>query len=193
MLLAETLDLRDPGTGRHSRTVGELSRRTAMELGLAPDQVQRIYAAGVLHDLGKLGISDAILYKPGPLDDNEWREMKRHPEIGARILEHAGLADIAVWVRAHHERVDGLGYPAALAGSQIPLEAKILAVCDAYEAMIADRPYRRGMAAVDARAELARCSGTQFDPPVVDAFLSAVAQDIEAERATPAGVTLRAA
>jgi HD-GYP domain-containing protein (c-di-GMP phosphodiesterase class II) len=89
--------------------------------------------------------------------------------------------------------VDGLGYPAALAGSEIPLEAKILAVCDAYEAMIADRPYRRGMAAVDARAELARCSGTQFEPPVVDAFLSAVAQDIEAERATPAGVTLRAA
>ncbi len=115
MLLAETLDLRDPSTGRHSRTVGELrARNRAGARTGAPTACDRIHAAGVLHDLGKLGIADAILYKPGPLDDAEWREMKRHPEIGARILEHAGLTDIAHWVRAHHERVDGRGYPDGL-------------------------------------------------------------------------------
>jgi len=181
MLLAETLDLRDPGTGRHSRTVGIYARHTAAALGLPEDRVERIYAAGVLHDLGKLGIADAILYKPGPLDDAEWREMKRHPEIGARILEHAGLADLSRWVRSHHERVDGLGYPDRMAGSDIPLESKILAVADAYEAMSAHRPYRRARTAEEARAELLRCSGTQFDSNVVDAFLSTLSLDLDAE------------
>ena len=125
----------------------------------------------MLHDLGKLGIADAILHKAGSLTDAEWEEMTRHPEIGARILEHAGLRDIAAWVLAHHERLDGRGYPSGLAADEIPLEARILAVADAYEAMIADRPYRRGMPAEEARAELERCAGTQFDPTVVEAFL----------------------
>jgi diguanylate cyclase (GGDEF)-like protein len=174
MLLAETLDLRDAGTAKHSRTVGAYARHTAAALGLSPDRVERIHAAGVLHDLGKLGIADAILHKPGKLDEAEWKEIQRHPEIGARILEHAGLNDIADWVRAHHERVDGRGYPKALAGEQIPLEARILAVADAYEAMVADRPYRAGIAPDDARAELLRCAGTQFDPAVIDAFLTAL-------------------
>jgi diguanylate cyclase (GGDEF)-like protein len=181
MLLAETLDLRDPSTGRHSRTVGELARRTALALRIEPGRVDRVHAAGVLHDLGKLGISDAVLYKPAALDDHEWREMKRHPEIGARILEHAGLRDIARWVRSHHERVDGLGYPDALSAEEIPLEAKVLAVADAYEAMIADRPYRQGMPVADARDELERCAGTQFDRTVVEAFLAAVPDGLYAE------------
>jgi HD-GYP domain-containing protein (c-di-GMP phosphodiesterase class II) len=171
MLLAETLDLRDAGTAEHSRTVGRFARDTAAALGLAPVRVDRLQAAGVLHDLGKLGIADAILHKPGALTGAEWKEMTRHPEIGARILEHAGLRDIAAWVLAHHERLDGRGYPSGLAADEIPLEARILAVADAYEAMIADRPYRRGMPAEDARAELERCAGTQFDPTVVEAFL----------------------
>jgi hypothetical protein len=171
MLLAETLDLRDAGTAEHSRTVGRFARDTAAALGLAPARVDRLQAAGVLHDLGKLGIADAILHKPGALTGAEWNEMTRHPEIGARILEHAGLRDIAAWVLAHHERLDGRGYPSGLAADEIPLEARILAVADAYEAMIADRPYRRGMPAAEARAELERCAGTQFDPMVVDAFL----------------------
>jgi HD-GYP domain-containing protein (c-di-GMP phosphodiesterase class II) len=172
MLLAETLDLRDAGTAEHSRTVGMFARDTAAALGLEPQRVERLQAAGVLHDLGKLGIADAILHKPGPLDEAEWREMRRHPEIGARILEHAGLPDIAGWVRAHHERLDGRGYPAGLSAREIPLESRILAVADAYEAMIADRPYRAGMAPAEARAELLRCAGAQFDPEVVQAFLS---------------------
>jgi diguanylate cyclase (GGDEF)-like protein len=171
MLLAEALDLRDPSTGRHSRTVGEYARQIAVRLGLGPERVERIHAAGVLHDLGKLGIADAILYKPAALDDSEWEEIKRHPEIGARILLHAGLTDIGQWVRAHHERIDGCGYPDRLSAAQIPLEARILAVADAYEAMIADRPYRAGMALDAARGELERCSDSQFDPAVVQAFL----------------------
>ncbi len=176
MLLAEALDLRDPSTGRHSRTVGDYARDIAERLELTPDRVERIHAAGVLHDLGKLGIADAILYKPAALSDAEWEEMRRHPEIGARILLNAGLADISHWVRAHHERIDGRGYPDRLSADEIPLEARILAVADAYEAMIADRPYRSGMAPEEARAELECCSGTQFDPAVVQAFLTTLGE-----------------
>jgi HD-GYP domain-containing protein (c-di-GMP phosphodiesterase class II) len=174
MLLAETLDLRDAGTAEHSRTVGAYARATAAALGLAAERVERVHAAGVLHDLGKLGVSDAVLHKPTALLEPEWREIQRHPEVGARILEHAGFGDIAVWVRAHHERMDGRGYPAALKAEAIPLEARILAVADAYEAMVADRPYRAGMAPDAARAELVRCAGTQFDADVVEAFLRIV-------------------
>jgi HD-GYP domain-containing protein (c-di-GMP phosphodiesterase class II) len=179
MTLADRLDLRDARTAEHSRTVGTFARRTAIALGLPPDCVERIHAAGVLHDLGKLAIADAILHKPGALDDDEWTEIMRHPDIGARILEIAGAGDIAEWVRAHHERVDGRGYPNGISGQQIPLEARILAVADAYEAMIADRPYRAGMPAVDACEELVRCSGTQFDPAVVEAFLASVESGTE--------------
>ncbi|HEY7077533.1 MAG TPA: diguanylate cyclase [Solirubrobacteraceae bacterium] len=171
LLLAESLDLRDAGTALHSQTVGELARATAEELGLPADRVERVRVAGVLHDVGKLAIPDAILHKPGKLNDAEWREMRRHPEIGARILAHAGLGDIAGWVQAHHERVDGRGYPLGLSDAAIPLEAKVLAVADAFEAMIADRPYRAGMDPAAALQELRECAGAQFDQAVVDAFL----------------------
>jgi diguanylate cyclase (GGDEF)-like protein len=172
MLLAESLDLRDTGTALHSQTVAQFARDIAHELGLPADQVTRVSVAGTLHDLGKLAVPDAVLHKPGPLDDDEWREMRRHPETGARILAHAGLTDIAEWVHAHHERIDGRGYPRGLAGDGIPLEARILAVADAYEAMIADRPYRAGMSPDEAQEELRAHRGTQFDAPVVDAFLA---------------------
>jgi len=129
----------------------------------------------VLHDVGKLGVADAVLQKPGPLTDEEWADMRRHPELGARILDHANLRDISGWVLAHHERVDGGGYPHGLAGDAIPLEARILAVADAYEAMTADRPYRTALGHDAAREELMAGAGTQFDPAVVDAFLAALA------------------
>ncbi len=174
LLLAEALDMRDPSTARHSYTVGRYARATATALGLAPDRVDRMHAAGVLHDLGKVGISDAILQKPGPLTEAEWVEMKRHPGIGAQILRHADMADIAAWVGAHHERVDGLGYPSGLSGAEFSLEARILAVADAYEAMTSERCYRSAMTEADARAELRRCAGTQFDPEIVEAFLGAI-------------------
>jgi diguanylate cyclase (GGDEF)-like protein len=174
MLLAETLDLRDVGTARHSETVGRYAEQTSRALGWEPHRVARVRAAGVLHDIGKLGISDAILHKPGKLAPAEWEEIQRHPELGARILEHANLRDIAGWVLAHHERVDGTGYPRRLAGEAIPVEARILAVADAYEAMTADRPYRRALDPSVARAELERGAGRQFDGAVVEAFLAAL-------------------
>jgi diguanylate cyclase (GGDEF)-like protein len=189
ILLAEALDLRDPGTSRHSRAVGEYARQMAMALGLRPDRVERIHSAGVVHDLGKLGITDAILHKPGPLTGAEWQEIHKHPEIGARILEHAGLREMAAWVRTHHERIDGRGYPSGLTASEIPLEARILAVADAYEAMTADRPYRPAMPAAEARQELLRCSGTQFDPVAVDALIST----LESMSTSPAQPMPRAA
>src|SRR5947209_2892960 len=176
MLLAETIDLRDTGTARHSRTVGIYARDTASALALPPERVERIHAAGVVHDLGKLGIADAIIFKPGPLDPTEWREIQRHAELGAQILEHAGMDDIASWIRAHHERLDGQGYPFGLSAREIPLESRILAVADSYEAMTADRPYRRGMSAQMAQQELVRCSGSQFDPAIVRALLDTLGE-----------------
>ncbi|HEX2105207.1 MAG TPA: HD domain-containing phosphohydrolase [Solirubrobacteraceae bacterium] len=179
ILLAETLDLRDVGTARHSETVGLLAEQTARRLGWSSERVKRLRAAGALHDIGKLGIPDAILHKPGSLDEEEWREIRRHPEIGALILEHANLPDIARWVRAHHERIDGGGYPDGLAGAAIPPEARILAAADAYEAMTADRPYRRSLPPHEAEDELRRAAGTQFDGEVVDALLAALADGDE--------------
>jgi diguanylate cyclase (GGDEF)-like protein/putative nucleotidyltransferase with HDIG domain len=176
MLLAETLDLRDVATARHSETVGRYAEQIADELGLEADQVERVRVAGVLHDIGKLGISDAVLLKPGGLSLSEWEEIRRHPEMGARILEHANLRDVATWVLAHHERIDGAGYPHGLAGESIPLEGRILAVADAYEAMTADRPYRRALSEGEARAELLRGAGSQFDADVVAAFMRVLDQ-----------------
>jgi HD-GYP domain-containing protein (c-di-GMP phosphodiesterase class II) len=175
MLLAETLDLRDVGTARHSQTVGRYAEAIARALALPESRIERIRAAGVLHDLGKLGVADAVLKKPGKLTAEEWVEMRRHPELGARILDHANLRDISGWVLAHHERIDGRGYPHALAGDEIPLEARILAVADAYEAMTADRAYRSALGHDAAQQELCAGAGTQFDPRVVDAFLAVIA------------------
>jgi diguanylate cyclase (GGDEF)-like protein/putative nucleotidyltransferase with HDIG domain len=175
MLLAETLDLRDVSTARHSQTVGRYAEEIARALGLSGERIERIRAAGVLHDIGKLGVADAVLQKPGPLTEDEWADMRRHPELGARILDHANLRDISAWVLAHHERLDGRGYPHGLAGERIPLEARILAVADAYEAMTADRPYRAALGHDAARDELRACAGTQFDPAVVEAFVAVLA------------------
>jgi diguanylate cyclase (GGDEF)-like protein len=171
LVLAETLDMRDAGTARHSQLVGRYARSIAAEVGMEPEAVERMQLAGVLHDIGKIGIPDSILKKPGPLEEHEWVEMRRHPELGARILEGAHLDDIAGWVLAHHERPDGNGYPSGLFGGQIPLQARILAVSDAYEAMTNDRVYRPAMPEAEARAELVRHSGSQFDEEIVTAFL----------------------
>jgi diguanylate cyclase (GGDEF)-like protein len=182
MLLAETLDVRDVGTARHSQTVGMYAGAIALALGLSEGRVERIRAAGVLHDIGKLGVADAVLKKPGPLTADEWDEMRRHAELGARILSHANLLDVSAWVLAHHERMDGRGYPDGLAGEAIPLESRILAVADAYEAMTADRAYRPAMSPGDAQAELRRAAGSQFDPEVVDAFLGILAAEASTGR-----------
>ena len=173
--LAEALDIRDAGTVGHSQTVGRYAEQMAIQLGLSNDHVERVRLAGVLHDVGKIGVSDRVIAKPGPLDADEWREMRTHPEIGARLLAHPEFDDIRAWVHSHHERPDGRGYPLGLSGDSIPLEARVLAVADAYEAMTADRAYRSSMGEEAARAELEAGAGTQFDARVVRAFLAVLA------------------
>jgi diguanylate cyclase (GGDEF)-like protein/putative nucleotidyltransferase with HDIG domain len=172
LVLAETLDLRDAGTSTHSQTVGGYAEAIARQLGLDPAHVERIRLAGLLHDIGKIGVPDEVLRKAGPLDDGEWLEIRKHPDLGARILAGANLDDISGWVLAHHERPDGTGYPAELPAEEIPLEARILSVADAYEAMTSDRVYRPSLAVLDAIAQLTANSGTQFDAQVVEAFLA---------------------
>ena len=172
--LAEALDIRDTGTGQHSHTVGRYAELMARELGLGEDRVERVRLAGVLHDIGKIGISDRVLSKPGPLDADEWQEMYTHPEIGARLLSSPEFDDLRAWILAHHERPDGNGYPFGVTDDDIPLESKIIAVADAYEAMTADRIYRPALGEAAARAELEGGAGTQFDEAVVRAFLAAL-------------------
>jgi diguanylate cyclase (GGDEF)-like protein len=171
LVLAEAVDLRDAGSAAHSDTVGRYAEMIAAELGLDDDRVERIKLAGILHDIGKVGVPDSVLQKAGPLDEAEWEEIQKHCELGSRLLSGAGLEDIAGWVLAHHERPDGTGYPAGLSGSEIPPEARILAVADAYEAMVGDRVYRMGIGPERAREELEQGAGTQFDALVVEAFL----------------------
>jgi diguanylate cyclase (GGDEF)-like protein/putative nucleotidyltransferase with HDIG domain len=177
LVLAETLDLRDSSTSSHSQTVGRLAALIAKGMGFDDARVERVRLAGILHDIGKIGIPDWILHKPGKLSDAEWLEIKKHPEMGARIAASAKLDDIAEWILSHHERVDGGGYPRGLDAELIADEAKILAVADAYEAMTADRVYRKALPAADAEQELRRQSGAQFHPAAVDALLRALAVD----------------
>jgi HD-GYP domain-containing protein (c-di-GMP phosphodiesterase class II) len=183
LVLAETLDMRDASTARHSETVGRYAKQIAIELGMSAREVERVYLAGMLHDIGKIGISDTILQKPGKLTDAEWDEMRKHPELGSRILDGARLEDISAWVRAHHERPDGRGYPLGLNDEEIPMQAKILAVADSYEAMTAERVYKAPMPEEAAREELLRCAGSQFDPSVVLAFVNALGRVRDEERA----------
>jgi len=169
--LAEELDIRDAGTAYHSRTVGRYCSLIAAQLGLPAEHVERIEIAGRLHDIGKIGVPNAVLQKPSALGAGEMAQVRTHPEIGAQVLGGHGLEDLRGWVIAHHERPDGKGYPAGLTDAEIPLEAKIIAVADAYEAMTADRVYRAGIGSKAARVELLRCAGTQFDPRVIAAFM----------------------
>ena len=178
--LAEALDIRDTGTAKHSRTVGRYARLMALEMGLGEARAERIELAGLLHDVGKIGISDRVLTKPGPLDAEEWAQMRTHPQIGARLLSRPELADLRGWILAHHERPDGQGYPFGLSGDEIPIEARIVAVADAYEAMTADRVYRLALGEQTAREELASCAGEQFDPEVVGAFMAALDREVAA-------------
>jgi diguanylate cyclase (GGDEF)-like protein len=177
LALAETLDMREGATTRHSRRVGHYAEMTARELGLSPRAVERVRLGGIVHDVGKIGVSDSVLSKAAPLTAEEWAEIRRHPEIGARILGHAHLDDLADWVIAHHERPDGRGFPLGRAGEEIPLEARILAVADAYEAMTSDRPYRRARSMDEAQAELMAGIGKQVDPHVVRAFLDSLKRE----------------
>jgi HD-GYP domain-containing protein (c-di-GMP phosphodiesterase class II) len=174
--LAAALELRDDQTGGHATRV----TRLALDLTrlVAPELVDdpQLEFGFLLHDVGKIGIRDAVLLKPGPLEPREWEEMRNHTLFGERVLEGIPYLSGAASeiVAAHHERWDGSGYPKGLRGEEIPLPARIFAIVDAYDAMTSDRPYRRAMSVADALAELERCAGSQFDPQLVRAFTSLV-------------------
>jgi diguanylate cyclase (GGDEF)-like protein/putative nucleotidyltransferase with HDIG domain len=173
-VLLRALAERDPELGEHISGVAELAAAVARRLGLDAEQVEHVRHAAALHDVGKMAIPDAILDKPAALDDDEWQFIRRHTIIGERIVAAApALRPVGALVRSSHERWDGAGYPDNLVGEDIPLGARIVSVCDAFDAMVADRPYRAGMDAADALAELERCAGSQFDPAVVAAFAAA--------------------
>jgi diguanylate cyclase (GGDEF)-like protein/putative nucleotidyltransferase with HDIG domain len=183
--LAEELDVRDTGVTGHSHAVGDYAELMARELGFPTEHVERVRLAGVLHDIGKTGVSDRLMSKRGPLDPDEWRSIRTHPESGARLLAHPELADLRAWVLAHHERPDGNGYPNGLGGDEIPIEARILAIADAYEAMISERPYRSTRADGAAADELRAGAGTQFDTQLVKVFLAALARQQQRAPALP--------
>lgn len=157
----------------HGEAVATGAYRTARAIGLSRRVASRIRLAARLHDIGKAEIDERILLKPEPLTMEEWSQIRLHAVAGEQILLGAGLTDIAPWVRSHHERFDGLGYPDGLAGNAIPLASRIIAVADAYDAMTSTLPYRPAMSPRDAREELHRNAGTQFDPEVVATFLRA--------------------
>ena len=170
-VLLQVLQEREPDLHEHLQSVADLALAVGRRLAMTPDELDVLARAAELHDVGKMAIPDAILNKPGALDEEEWAFMRRHTIFGERILSAApALLPVAKLVRSSHERWDGAGYPDRLVGEEIPLGARIIAVCDAFHAMISNRPYRQGMNMEAALAELRRCAGRQFDPTVVKAF-----------------------
>src|SRR5439155_1795109 len=177
LLLRDLLEEDDEYTGHHTEDVVDLSVRVAEQMGVSEDVKRETELGALLHDIGKIHIPDAIINKAGPLDDDEWALMKTHTIEGQKMLDRVGglLSSVGLVVRASHEHFDGRGYPDGLAGEAIPLAARIVAVCDSFNAMTTTRSYLKPMPVADAIAELQRCSGTQFDPAAVDALLAVVA------------------
>jgi HD-GYP domain-containing protein (c-di-GMP phosphodiesterase class II) len=170
--LTSAVDAKDPYTCGHSERVAVLSRLLARETGLDEAAVDRIYMAGLLHDVGKIGVPEMVLQKPGRLTPEEFEQMKKHPGIGARILHDVKqISDIIPGVLHHHERYDGRGYPDGLAGQRIPLMGRIICLADCFDAMTSTRTYRKALPLEVALADIRRCSGTQFDPGLTEAFL----------------------
>ena len=168
--MLEGLGSRDPGLRKHCEAVGDLAAKVALRLGFADNVVGRLRLAGILHDIGKIAVPTAILQKPGPLDAQEWDRVRQHPQTGFTLIRGYGLNQTADWVLAHHERPDGRGYPFGLRSEEIPLQSAVLSAADAFHAMVAERPYQPSLSPVEAREELRRCAGSQFEPAVVQAL-----------------------
>jgi putative nucleotidyltransferase with HDIG domain len=170
--LAYALEAKDVYTSGHSQRVTEISVAIAKELGLPKESIEKIRLAGLVHDIGKIGVRELVLNKPGSLSEEEYEHVRLHSETGEHILEPlVGDKEILKAVRHHHERYDGAGYPDGLKGERIPLLARIIAVADTFDAMTSERPYRKALTKEAACAEVERCRGTQFDPEAADAFL----------------------
>ena len=167
------LDLKDLNTGVHSTRLAEWAVRIGRELGLDEGRLQDIEVAALLHDAGKVGVPDAILHKPGPLEEAEWRIMKMHPQFSWAVLRLVpGLERASLFALHHHEKYDGSGYPAGLRGEEIPIGARIVSVIDSFDAMVAIRPYKLGLPCEEALRRLVADSGTHFDPLVVRHFIA---------------------
>jgi len=173
--LAATVDAKDHYTYGHSKKVSQYAVAIAEALNLSPDKVSTVRAAGLLHDIGKIAVPDQILNKAGPLTEEEFEPIRAHPELGMEILKHViDLVNCLPAILHHHEQFDGSGYPRGLKGDDIPLEARILAIADVYDAITSIRPYRNQLTSQEALTELRRCAGTQFDPELVKIFCQAI-------------------
>jgi putative nucleotidyltransferase with HDIG domain len=171
-ILSRAIEARDPYTRGHSTRVTVLAEAVARRLGWSEEQIASLRVGGPLHDIGKLAVSDEVLCKEGRLDDDELAQIREHPKIGAKILLRVTtLREAIPYVLYHHERWDGTGYPSGKAGKEIPVEARVLAIADAFDAMTSDRPYRSALTHEEALAEVERCAGTQFDPKIARVFL----------------------
>jgi putative nucleotidyltransferase with HDIG domain len=169
--LVDAATPKDGYTAAHAVEVARLSRLVGLDLGMSEEELEWLVHGALLHDLGKIGVADAVLGKPGPLTEEEWAVVKRHPEVGAQMIEPLEvLSRAAPVIRHHHERQDGTSYPAGLRGDEIPLAARIVAVMDAYDVMIRGRPYRPRSSPAEALQELRREAGRQFDARVVEAM-----------------------
>jgi cyclic di-GMP phosphodiesterase len=181
--LVHALDAREHETSDHSQRVVRYTLAIAHRMGIPDGPLEDIGRGALLHDIGKIGVPDSILLKPGPLTPAEWVEMRRHPEVGFRILERIDfLRPAAEIVLAHQERYDGGGYPRRLKAEQIPLGARVFMIADTLDAMTSDRPYRKAASFADARAEISRCARTQFDPCCVEAFAAMTDDELQALR-----------
>jgi HD-GYP domain-containing protein (c-di-GMP phosphodiesterase class II) len=181
--LISLIDLRDRYTGGHSQRVAKYVRGIALEMGLPHDEAETMVFAASLHDIGKIGVPDNVLLKPGRLDDEEFGWIRKHPEWGWVAMRNVnGFHEAALLVLHHHERLDGRGYPAGLRGLEIPLGSRLIAVADSYDALTTNRPYRSSRGHEAAIAELIRCSGTQLDTQVVNAFCRSMERHDSRER-----------
>lgn len=170
--ISSALDARDPYTGDHSRRVSDTATLLAKMLGLSDDEIQEIHIAAHLHDIGKIGIPDSVLLKPGRLDDEEWKMMKRHPQIGADILAKSPrFSRISAIILHHHERYDGKGYPFGAKEQEIPLGSRIIAVCDSIDAMASERAYRKALPLDTVYEEIEKNIGLMYDPDVAKKIL----------------------